>query len=126
MEKKIIKVNECPAAIGPYSQAVRVGDFLFTSGMIPIDPATGKIASEDIEEQTHIVLKNLTNLLTGAGTSLSNVIKTTVYIKNMNDFPRINTIYAEYFNSEYPARSCVEVARLPKDALIEVECIAKF
>ncbi|MFA7673834.1 MAG: RidA family protein [Clostridia bacterium] len=126
MEKQIIKVNSCPAAIGPYSQAVRAGDFLFTSGMIPIDPVTGKIVSEDIDEQTHMVFKNLTNLLTGAGTSLSNIIKTTVYIKNMNDFSKINTIYAEYFTSGYPARSCVEVAKLPKDVLIEVECIAKF
>jgi 2-iminobutanoate/2-iminopropanoate deaminase len=126
MEKQIITVNSCPAAIGPYSQAVRVGDLLFTSGIIPIDPATGKIVPDDIEEQTHMVFKNLTNLLSGAGTSLSNIIKTTVYIKNMNDFSKINAIYAEYFTSGYPARSCVEVAKLPKDALIEVDCIVKF
>ncbi len=125
LKKKIIKVEGCPQAIGPYSQAVRADNLLFVSGNLPVDPATGKIP-EGVEKQTHTVLGNIATLLKGAGLDMSDIIKTTLFIKDMNDFSVINAIYAEYFTSDYPARSTVEVARLPKDALIEIECIAKY
>ncbi len=126
MKKRIIKVTGCPEAVGPYSQAVRANDFLFVSGNLPIDAETGKIAEGGIEQQTHMVLKNISTLLNGAGLSLSDIVKTTIFIKDMNDFSKINSVYSEYFAAEYPARSTVEVSRLPKDALIEIECIAKY
>ncbi|HPB17754.1 MAG: RidA family protein [Clostridia bacterium] len=126
MKKRIIKVTGCPEAVGPYSQAVRANDLLFVSGNLAIDAQTGKIVEGGIEKQTHMVLKNITVLLNGAGLNMSDIIKTTIFIKDMNDFSKVNSVYAEYFTSDYPARSTVEVSRLPKDALIEIECIAKY
>ena len=123
MEKKIIVTDKAPAAIGPYSQAVEIGGFVFASGQIPIDPATGNIP-EGIEAQAKQALTNVANLLDAAGLKMSDVVKTSVFIKNMDDFAKINEIYATFFEGDYPARSCVEVARLPKDVLIEVEVIA--
>ncbi|MDD4295989.1 MAG: RidA family protein [Ruminiclostridium sp.] len=119
-----INTNKAPAAIGPYSQGVDIGNLIFSSGQIPVNPSTGKIADGDIEEQTKQVLENLKNVLLAGGSDLSKVIKTTVFIKDMNHFSKINEIYAQYFIEPYPARSCVEVARLPKDVLIEIEAIA--
>lgn len=122
--KEIISTTKAPAAIGPYSQAVKLGNMIYTSGMIPLVPETMQIAEGDVQQQTRQVLENLKALLESAGSSLDKVVKTTVFIKNMNDFPRINDIYAEYFHSEQPARSCVEVARLPKDVQVEIEVVA--
>lgn len=126
MKKRIIKVNGCPEAVGPYSQAVRANDLLFVSGNLPIDVETGKIVEGGIEKQAHMVLKNITTLLKGAGLDSSDIVKTTIFMKDMNDFAKVNSVYSEYFTSDYPARSTVEVSRLPKDALIEIECIAKY
>ena len=122
---KEIKTNKAPAAIGPYSQAIVTGNILFTSGQIPVNPDTGEIPV-GAEAQANQVFINLKNLLEEAGTSIDNVVKTTVFIKNMEDFAAINEIYEKYFSRPYPARSCVEVARLPKDVLIEVEAVAKI
>jgi 2-iminobutanoate/2-iminopropanoate deaminase len=127
-DKKAVSTISAPAAIGPYSQAVRVGDFLYTSGQIPINPATGAMVDGGIEEQTTRVLENLKAVLEAAEIGLENVVKTTVFLKNMGDFAAMNAIYAQYFAPEgvvAPARSTVEVARLPKDALVEIEVIAK-
>lgn len=124
MEKKIIYTDKAPKAIGPYSQAVLMGDLLFVSGQIPLDPETMTIVSDDVKLQTHQVLKNLQAILNEAGMSLENVVKTTVYIKDLNDFAAINEVYAEYFTTNKPARACVEVARLPKDVKVEIELIA--
>ena len=121
--KNIISTNNAPAAIGPYSQAVEVNGMVFTSGQFPVNPATGEIP-EGIEAQAEQVMVNVKNLLEAAGTSMENVIKTTVFIKDMNDFGTINGIYSKYFEKDCPARSCVEVARLPKDVLMEMEAIA--
>ena len=121
---KEIKTTKAPGAIGPYSQAIEVNGLVYTSGQIGIDPATGAIV-EGVEAQAHRVCKNLTELLKAAGTSMDNVVKTTVFIKDMNDFGTVNSIYAQYFTEPYPARSCVEVARLPKDVLVEIEVIAE-
>ncbi len=123
MDKKIIVTDKAPAAIGPYSQAVEIGGFVFASGQIPIDPATGNIP-EGIEAQAKQALTNVSNLMEAAGLTMADVVKTSVFIKNMDDFAKINEIYATFFNGDFPARSCVEVARLPKDVLIEVEVIA--
>ena len=120
---KAVSTNKAPAAIGPYSQAQIVGNLVYTSGQIPIIPETGALA-EGLEAQAHQVFKNLGELLKAAGSDLSKTVKTTVFIKNMNDFGAINAIYAEYFTEPFPARSCVEVARLPKDVLLECEVIA--
>ena len=122
---KVISTDKAPAAIGPYSQAQILNGVVYTSGQIGIDPATGLVA-EGIEAQTHQVFKNLANLLAAAGSDMSKVVKTTVFIKDMNDFGKINEIYAAYFTAPFPARSCVEVARLPKDVLIECEVIAEI
>ncbi|SHK16670.1 2-iminobutanoate/2-iminopropanoate deaminase [Anaerobranca californiensis DSM 14826] len=124
MNKTIISTKNAPAAIGPYSQAVRVGNFLYTSGQIPFDPKTMELVSTDIKEQTKQVMENLKAILEEAGTSFDKVIKTTVFIKDMNQFGDINEVYAQYFGANPPARSCVEVARLPKDVGIEIEAIA--
>jgi len=124
MDFEIISTNKAPAAIGPYSQAVKYGNFIYTSGAIPVDPDTGEVVAGGVEAQAVQALKNLSEVLTAAGASLENVIKTTVFIKNMNDFAAINEVYKRFFTSNFPARSCVEVSRLPKDVLIEVECIA--
>ena len=123
--KEIISTDKAPAAIGPYSQAVKIGGLLFTSGMIPIDPATNTLVEGDIEVQAERALENVKALLEASGTSMDKVVKTVVFIKNMDDFAKVNEIYAKYFTSNYPARSCVEVARLPKDVLIEMEAVAE-
>ena len=122
--KTIIATTNAPAAIGPYSQAVQLGNLLFTSGQIPLDPATGQIVAGDVEAQTRQALTNLKEVLEAAGSDLAKVIKTTVFIKDMNDFAKVNEVYAKYFAKNAPARSCVEVARLPKDVLVEVEAVA--
>ncbi|MHB9093167.1 MAG: RidA family protein [Eubacteriales bacterium] len=124
MIKEIVSTGNAPAAIGPYSQAVKCQGFVFTSGQIPIDPSTGQMVSSDIKTQTSRVLKNLEAVLIEAGSSLEKVVKTTLFIKDMNDFSQINEVYAGFFKENPPARSTVEVARLPKNALIEIEAIA--
>lgn len=121
--KNIVETKNAPSAIGPYSQAIQFGNMLFTSGQIPVNPRTGEVP-KSVEEQARQALENLKNVLEAAGLSLANVVKTTVFIKDMNDFAIINEVYAQYFEQPYPARSCVEVARLPKDVLVEIECIA--
>lgn len=123
--RKIIATDQAPAAIGPYSQANIFGNLIFTSGQIPLDPATGEIAGNTIEEQTEQVFKNIKGLLEASGSSLDKVLKTTVFIKNMDDFGKMNEVYSKFFTEgSYPSRSAVEVARLPKDVLVEVETIA--
>lgn len=122
---RAIKTDKAPAAIGPYSQAIDTGTFIYTSGQIPVNPSTGEVVDGGIEQQTAQVLENLKNVLEAAGSSLSKVIKTTVFIKDMNSFSVVNEVYKEYFTEPYPARSCVEVARLPKDVLIEIEAVAQ-
>ncbi len=119
-----IATDAAPKALGPYSQAIKTGGFVFCSGQIPINPATNAIEATTIEEQTRQAISNLQNVLGKAGTSLSKVVKTTVFIKDMNDFAALNGVYAEMFGDTKPARSCVEVARLPKDVKVEIECIA--
>lgn len=121
--KNVIQTEKAPAAIGPYSQAIEVNGMVFTSGQIPVNPATGEIP-EGIEAQAAQVMENVKNLLAAAGTSMEKVVKTTVFIKEMDDFGKVNAIYADYFKGACPARSCVEVARLPKDVLMEMEAIA--
>lgn len=123
--KKIISTPKAPAAIGPYSQAIEVNGLLFTSGVIPIVPSTGELVKGDIEAQAEQAIGNLAALIEAAGAKIENTIKTTVFIKNMDDFTKVNEIYAKYFTTDFPARSCVEVARLPKDVLIEIEAIVE-
>ena len=123
--KKIISTPKAPAAIGPYSQAIEVNGLLFTSGVIPIVPSTGELEEGDIEAQAEQAIGNLAALIEAAGAKIENTIKTTVFIKNMDDFTKVNEIYAKYFTTDFPARSCVEVARLPKDVLIEIEAIVE-
>ncbi len=120
-----IHTEKAPAAIGPYSQAVRVGNLLFTSGQIPIDPATGELVQGGIEAQTERICKNLKAVLEAAGTGLEKVVKTTCFLADMGDFAAFNAVYAQYF-TEKPARSCVAVKTLPKNVLAEVECIAEI
>ncbi len=122
---KAIKTNNAPLAIGPYSQAVVTNNMVFTSGQIPVDPQSGAIP-DGIEAQAKKVFDNLKNLLEASGTSIDNVVKTTVFIQNMQDFAVVNKIYETYFSEPYPARSCIEAAKLPKDVLIEVEAIAEL
>ena len=122
---KTVSTTNAPAAIGPYSQAQIVGNLVYTSGQIPIIPETGALA-EGLEAQAHQVFKNVSAVLTAAGSDMSKVFKTTVFIKDMNDFAAINAVYAEYFTEPFPARSCVEVARLPKDVKLECEVIAEL
>ena len=122
---KTVSTDKAPAALGPYSQAQIVGNLVYTSGQIGVDPATG-VAPEGVEAQAHQVFKNLRELLKAAGSDISKVVKTTVFIKNMDDFALVNSIYGQYFTEPYPARSCVEVARLPKDLLVECEVIAEL
>jgi len=124
MEKKIILNSEkVPAAIGPYSPAVKIGKLMFISGQLPVNPENGNLIKGDIKEQTVQILKNLSALLDLYSLTLKNVVKTTVFLKDMNNFSEFNKAYAQYFKEEFPARSCVEVARLPKDAEIEIEAI---
>ena len=122
--KQVISTPKAPAAIGPYSQAIRVGNLVYTSGQIPIDPATGSFVEGGVKEQTRQSLTNVKAILEEAGTCMANVVKTTVFIKNMDDFGAINEVYAKYFPEPFPARSCIEVARIPKDVLLEAEAIA--
>jgi 2-iminobutanoate/2-iminopropanoate deaminase len=121
-----VSTENAPKVVGPYSQAIIVKGLVFTSGQIPIDPYTGALAEGNIEVQTSQVLENLKVVLEAAGSSLDRVIKTTVFIKDMNDFSKVNEVYSKYFSQPYPARSCVEVARLPKDAGIEIEVVAEI
>ena len=121
---EIVATAEAPKALGPYSQAIKAGGMVFCSGQIPINPATGAVEETTIEGQTRQVIANLSEVLAAAGSSLSRVVKTTVFIKDMNDFAALNGVYAELFGDTKPARSCVEVARLPKDVKLEMECIA--
>jgi len=123
MNMKAVHTNEAPAAIGPYSQGIIVNNVFYSSGQIPLTPA-GEMVTGDVKEQTHQVFSNLQAVLKEAGASFETVIKATVFIKDMNDFGAINEVYGEYFSTHKPARSCVEVARLPKDALVEIEVVA--
>ncbi len=122
--KEIISTKNAPGAIGPYSQGVRAGNMVFVSGQIPIDPETGEFVSGEIIEQTEQVLKNLRAVLEAAGSGLENVVKTTVFLVEMNDFAAMNEVYGRYFSDNKPARATVEAARLPRDARVEIECIA--
>lgn len=122
--KEIISTENAPGAIGPYSQAVKVGNLVFCSGQIPIDPQTGEFVSENVAEQTEQVIKNLSAVLAAAGTTLNNVVKTTVFLADMNDFAAMNDVYAKHFSENKPARATVEAARLPRDARVEIEVIA--
>ena len=122
--KRIIKTVEAPQAIGPYSQAVAAGGFVFASGQIPIDPATGEFVPGGIAEQTEQVLRNVSKVLEAAGTGLDRVVRTTVFLADMNDFAAMNEVYARYFGTEPPARSTVQAARLPRDARVEIDVIA--
>ena len=122
--KQIISTDKAPKAIGPYSQAIKAGDFLFCSGQIPLDPATMQIVGTNAAEQTRQVLANITAVLEASDRDLSHVVKTTIFLKDMGDFSAVNEVYGEYFKIDPPARSTVEVARLPKDVLFEIEAIA--
>ena len=121
--QKVINSEKAPAAIGPYSQAIEVNGMVYTSGIIPVDPATGNIPEGSVA-QAEQAFENLCHLVEDSGSKVENIVKTTVFIKEMNDFGKINEIYKKYFKEPFPARSCVEVARLPKDVLLEVEAIA--
>ena len=123
--KEIVETKAAPGAIGPYSQAIKLNGMVYTSGQLPVDPATGDMP-HGADKQAEQSLKNLQAVVEAAGSSMDKVIKTTVFIKHMDDFARINEVYAKFFEAPYPARSCVEVARLPKDALVEIECIAEI
>ena len=122
--QKVISTDKAPSAIGPYSQAIEVNGMVYTSGVIPVIPATGEIVEGGVEAQADQAFKNLCNLVEASGSKVENIVKTTVFIKEMNDFAAINEVYATFFEGAYPARSCVEVARLPKDVMLEIEAIA--
>jgi 2-iminobutanoate/2-iminopropanoate deaminase len=124
MTKKIVSTQKAPKAIGPYSQAVVTRGFAFLSGQIPLDPATMQIVEGDIAAQTERVFENLKQVLAAAGTSFDNVVKTTVFLKDMTEFAKMNEVYAKYFPTDAPARSTVEAARLPRDVKVEIDCIA--
>ena len=124
MANKIVSTENAPGAIGPYSQAVAAGDMLFCSGQIPIDPTTGSFVSDDIAEQTEQVLRNLNAVLESAGSGLDRVVKTTVFLSDMEDFAAMNEIYSKYFDANKPARATVQAARLPRDAKVEIDCVA--
>lgn len=121
---EVISTSDAPGAIGPYSQAIKAGGFVFCSGQIPIDTATGEFVSGGVAEQTEQVLKNLSAVLKAAGATLESVVKTTVFLADMNDFTAMNDVYAKYFSSNKPARATVQAARLPRDARVEIECVA--
>lgn len=123
MNKEIIATKKAPSAIGPYSQGIKIGELVYTSGQIPVNPETG-VMETDIKKATARSMENVKAILEEAGTSLDNIIKTSIFLKDMNDFALVNEVYATFFNENPPARSCVEVARLPKDAVIEIEAIA--
>jgi len=122
--KEIVSTQNAPGAIGPYSQAIKAGGMVFCSGQIPIDPQTGEFVSDVVGEQTEQVLKNLSEVLKAAGTSLDNVVKTTVFLADMNDFVEMNEVYSRFFVDNKPARATVQAARLPRDARVEIDCIA--
>ncbi len=122
--KQVISTESAPGAIGPYSQAIKAGNMIFCSGQIPIDPATGEFVSKDVKEQTEQVFKNLTAVLEAAGAGLADVVKTTVFLADMGEFAAMNDVYSRYFVDNKPARATVQAARLPRDARVEIECIA--
>ncbi|WP_099205689.1 RidA family protein [Scatolibacter rhodanostii] len=122
--KKVIKTDQAPSAIGPYSQGIDLGNLVFTSGQIPLNPKTGQLVADDIQAAARQSMDNVKAVLEAAGTSLQNVIKTTVFVKDLNDFAAVNEVYGSYFEGDCPARSCVQVAKLPMDALVEIEAIA--
>ncbi|EGT3636980.1 TPA: RidA family protein [Clostridioides difficile] len=124
MKHEVIHTNDAPAALGPYSQAIKAGNLLFVSGQVPLVPETMEVVEGDVQAQTAQSLKNLKAILAESGADFSNVVKTTVFIKDMNEFGAINEVYAEYFGENKPVRACVEVARLPKDVKVEIEVIA--
>ena len=124
--KQVIHTDSAPAAIGPYSQAIQIGDLLFVSGQVPIDPSTGAMGEGDIKAQAQQSLNNLKAILNAAGTNMGAVVKTTVFLADMNDFAAMNEVYAQFFQEPFPARSAVQVARLPKDAKVEIEAIAQL
>lgn len=124
--KQVIHTDSAPAAIGPYSQAIQIGDLLFVSGQVPIDPSTGAIVEGDIKAQAQQSLNNLKAILNAAGTNMGAVVKTTVFLADMNDFAAMNEVYAQFFQEPFPARSAVQVARLPKDTKVEIEAIAQL
>ncbi|MGB9486104.1 MAG: RidA family protein [Terriglobia bacterium] len=124
MSKNVISTSKAPAALGPYSQAIRWGDLIFVSGQIPIDPATSQVVGDDVAAQTERVLKNLAAILEAAGASLGQVLKTTVYLRDLNDFGKMNEVYARFFSEQPPARATVQVARLPRDVSVEIEAVA--
>ena len=124
--KKIISTSSAPSAIGPYSQAVQVGDMLYLSGQIPLNPQSMEIEVDDVASQTEQVMANIKAVLAVANATLENVVKCTIFLKDMNDFATVNEVYGKYFAENPPARSCVEVARLPRDVKVEIECIAKL
>ncbi len=124
MGRKIVSTSDAPKAIGPYSQAVEAGGFVFVSGQIPMDPKTGSVLQQDVKSQTALVMNNARAILSAAGCSLQSVVKTTIYLKSMTDFPAVNEVYGGYFTSDPPARATVEVSRLPKDVAIEMDFIA--
>ena len=124
MKREVISTDKAPAAVGPYSQAVRIGDFVFAAGQVAIDPAAGKLIEGDVAAQTRQVLTNLSTVLEAAGSSLDRVVKTTVFLKDMGHFKTMNAVYGEFFSSDPPARSAIEVAALPLNALVEIEAIA--
>ncbi|MDD2573311.1 MAG: RidA family protein [Bacillota bacterium] len=124
MKKEIVSTKKAPGAVGPYSQAVKCGNMVYTAGQIALNPGTGQMVEGGVKEQTHQVFANLKAVLEASGTSLENVVKTTVFITDMGKFGDVNEVYAEYFTVDFPARSCIEVGRLPKDALVEIEVVA--
>ena len=124
--KEILSTQAAPAAIGPYSQAIQIGDLLFVSGQVPIDPSTGAIVEGDVKAQAQQSLNNLKAILNAAGTNMGAVVKTTVFLADMNDFAAMNEVYAQFFQEPFPARSAVQAARLPKDAKVEIEAIAQL
>lgn len=126
MQKNIIETSEAPAAIGPYSQAVKTGNLLFVSGQIPLDPRTGNLISDSIEVETHRVMKNIEAILEAAHSTFHNVVKTTIFLKSMDDFAKVNAVYASYFTGNFPARETVEVSGLPKGARVEISVVASF
>ena len=123
-EKKVVLTKDAPQPIGPYSQAIKAGGFVFASGQIVLDPATGKLIEGDIKAQTERVLKNLTAVLAAAGSSMDRVVRTTVFLRNISDFPAMNEVYGQFFKNEPPSRSTVGVAALPRDALLEIDVVA--
>ena len=123
-EKKVVATKDAPQPIGPYSQAIKAGGFVFASGQIALDPATGKLIEGDIKAQTERVLKNLSAVLAAAGSSMDRVVRTTVFLKNISDFPAMNEVYGQFFKNEPPSRSTVQVAALPRDALLEIDVVA--